>query len=491
MIDEPPGADALRRALDQASAGVPRPHPGGAMEAMGHGRRLQRRARILRFAAPGLGIVAVALVVFLIASSVGLLHRGKTAGASGGCPASASTKFGDLGAVAYIRDGALHVVDVRSLHDQVLIPSGAGLPVRWSPDGRWIAFERDSATLALVPAAGGPICEPLGSVAITAWSWYPTKPLLIGITSGGGVIGGGPEMASKRLQPEGWGATGSPVVDPTGHLAAMAREASQPDSPDGGLWVIEAANGDTREVYRVPSGRVGRPVVAGWGTDEEWVLFWPDAQASSSLAADGMPLVAVPTQGGDPIQVAPTMLLHRDFIAPCNGMFVIATGGGREAALGKHLFTATQPDWVTSPLASSPDQTQSAIWPACTKNGELVAASVGPSSENAGNQLGLRWTIEIFRTAGQQSAQAPDPGAQFSDEAPRWSNDGRYILFVRRAIGSERGALYLLGFGPGLEASNQATGPIADLGSYPTYYGYFPWSDGFDWYQTTARPGVP
>jgi hypothetical protein len=479
MIEEPTGADALRRAMDKASAQVAEPDPGAALEAMRAGHRLQRRARILRFAAPGLGIVAVALVVALIASSVGLIHRGKSIGASGGCPPGASARFGALGAVAYVRDGELHVVDVSSLHDQILVPSGAGLPVRWSPDGRWIAFEQDSATLALVPAAGGPVCEPLGN-AITAWSWSPSKPILVGITAGGGVVGGGPEIATKILQQDGWGATGSPVVDPSGHLVAIAREAP---GPHRGLWVVNAANGDTRQAYGVPADQVGSVVVAGWGTDEHWVLFWPQAQSSSSLAAYGMPLEAVSSDGGDPIQVVPEMLLHRDFLARCAGQFVISAGGGREAALGKQLFTGTQPDWNAAPLSSSMDPTQSAIWPACTKDGDLVAASVGPSQGNAGNQLGSRWTIRIFKTAGLQSVQAPDPGSRSSDEAPRWSNDGRYILFVRRAVGSEEGTLYLLRFGPGLQVTSQATGPIAHLGAYPAYYGYFPWSDGFDWYQ--------
>jgi len=318
---------------------------------------------------------------------------------------------------------------------------------------------------------------------VSTWSWHPTKPVVVGITEGGGVVEGGPATATKTLQPDGWGAMGSPVVDPSGHLVAVARGTAAPDSPERGLWVVNAANGDTRQVYSVPADRAGSILVAGWGTDEHWVLFWPEAQGSSSLAADGMPLEAISTDGGDPTQVVPEMLLHRDFIARCGPRFMISAGGGREAALGKQLVATSQPEWQVAPLASAQDATQSAIWPACTKDGDLVAASVAPSQGDAGNQLGLRWKLRIFKTADLQSIQAPDPGSRFSDEAPRWSNDGRYVMFVRREVGSERGAVYILAFGPGLQATNQATGPIADLGSYPAYHGYFPWSDGFDWYQ--------
>src|SRR5207253_10802569 len=89
-----------------------------------------------------------------------------------------------LGSVAYLRAGALHVADLSTCRDRVLVRD-AGPPVRWSPDGRWIAFGDGR----MVRAAGGAARRPLGT-AMASWAWSPTGDFA-GVTRAGGVLAGG------------------------------------------------------------------------------------------------------------------------------------------------------------------------------------------------------------------------------------------------------------------------------------------------------------
>src|SRR3954451_20228391 len=61
------------------------------------------------------------------------------------CPHDAT-----LGRVAYARDGALHLVEFKGCSDRVIVPSGVSAPVKFSPDGKYIAF-----TGGVVAATGG------------------------------------------------------------------------------------------------------------------------------------------------------------------------------------------------------------------------------------------------------------------------------------------------------------------------------------------------
>jgi hypothetical protein len=65
---------------------------------------------------------------------------------------------------------------------------------------------------------------------------------------------------------------------------------------------------------------------------------------------------------------------------------------------------------------------------------------------------------------------APPKG--WADESPRWSRDGRALLFVREHRG--RGELLLWSAG-------HVTGPIADVGYSLGYYGHHDWWQAMTW----------
>jgi hypothetical protein len=57
-----------------------------------------------------------------------------------------------LGTVAFVRSGSLRFVSLSDCRERVLVARGAGGPVRFSPDGRYIAFGS-----GVVAARGGPV----------------------------------------------------------------------------------------------------------------------------------------------------------------------------------------------------------------------------------------------------------------------------------------------------------------------------------------------
>lgn len=419
----------------------------------------------LRVAGPALVALVTIGAAVLVFSAFEPLKPGRDASTIAGCDASAP---GGLGTVAYVRDGALHVVDVATCRDHVVVDRGAQAPVRWSPDGRWIAF----GPAKVVATEGGEVLQPLGGgVDRWSWEWSAVGDLLAGVTRGRGVVVGGPGEPPRRPLPDGWGGGGI-AFDPSGQRLAAT-------GPGQRLIVVDVATGDRRRIYRTPEGELAPPIVAGWSPDGDWVLFWSYTQASASLAADGLPLMAVPAEGGEAVTVA-TTLVYRDFLAGCGSELVIAAGGDRYANVGKDLVSVTPARWGSVPV--SDDAGRSFIWPACSPDGRWVAATGAPDRRPPRFGTDPR-SIWLFATDGSTTVRLTD-AADVADELPRWSADGRYVLFVRRGLSWKApGSLYLAQVDPASGHAVSIAGPVADLGPGGGYYGHSTWADRTDWYR--------
>lgn len=88
------------------------------------------------------------------------------------CPTARVAGSTRLGALAWVRDGVLSVLELESCKERTLVQTGAAPPVRVSHKGRWIAFGEGT----IVRAAGGAVQSPLGR--LRAWQWSPTTNLL-------------------------------------------------------------------------------------------------------------------------------------------------------------------------------------------------------------------------------------------------------------------------------------------------------------------------
>ena len=83
----------------------------------------------------------------------------------------------------------------------------------------------------------------------------------------------------------------------------------------------------------------------GFSPDGRWLLFWEDSLNSASLAADGLPLVALPVSGGKPITITGE-LHYSDFLTWCGKTLVyVLNHGGRQVTLGDGIVAAAPPNW--------------------------------------------------------------------------------------------------------------------------------------------------
>jgi Tol biopolymer transport system component len=79
------------------------------------------------------------------------------------------------------------------------------------------------------------------------------------------------------------------------------------------------------------------------------------------------------------------------------------------------------------------------------------------------------------------SVRRPLPGSRASDEQPRWSRDGRWILYVEHRTPNalqEPSRLYLVNVSTG-----KRRGPFASFRPDVGYYGYHDWNELAAWYQ--------
>jgi hypothetical protein len=210
----------------------------------------------------------------------------------------------------------------------------------------------------------------------------------------------------------------------------------------------------------------------------EWVVFWLRSGRSNSIAADGLPLqVKRLAAGVVGRRIVDASLLHQDYVAWCGGNLLVVAGGGRYATKGKHVRIATPPTWESRDL--SRDATRSWVSPTCSPDRRWIAAAAGPNRIEArfGQESRSIWRLFTGRSMRRQITFPP---AGRSDEAPRWSRDGRYVLFVRsgptRDDATALGSIYLTPAGGG-----KAIGPFARLGRTGNYYGHYGWPDLLDW----------
>lgn len=359
---------------------------------------------------------------------------------------------GSLGAVAYIRGGSLHVVDLSFGRDRVLarvsVPQYGSRPLAWSADGRWL-----SAGNLLIPAAGGSFCDPFGAQAVLHWS--PNGETLAATTAQGVFIatpGGKP----RRLLHAGWSADG---FDPGGsRLAAESRLR---------LWSVAVATGRRTLLYRSPSVHGGPPELARWTPDGRWVLFWTDSEGSASIAADGLPLFAVPAGGGRAVPLERDVLRTPQFVVPCGpGHVLVVAGFDRYVSAHKSLQLLSEGSWTARAVSADPSHS----WydPSCSPDGGSIVATATlmPGDEDGTIDSSARM-LWLLSPDGSRRLLLGAPHDRVSFEGARFSRDGRHLLYLEHP--TRYGAPIQLRM---LEvATGRSSGPIATIDGGSDYYG--------------------
>jgi dipeptidyl aminopeptidase/acylaminoacyl peptidase len=401
--------------------------------------------------------VAAAL---LLTASVGAGAPARGGGARG-CGSPPVLRTGPLGALAYVWRRELHVVDLSSARDRVLARVAAE-PIAWSPDGRWIAVGG-----TIVAGADGRTCAPFGS-RVSRLQWRPHSNTLLASTASGRVLVGGPDEATRPLLPSGFS------VEELAFDAAGRRLVAE--GPRGSLWVVDLATGARRQIWRSssPTGEVGPPVDVRWSPDGRWILFQTDPYGSGSIAADGLPLWAIRSSGGRTALVEPRVLGGSDFLQACGRRVLISAGFDRYVSARKRIDVASPPAW--RPRTISTDRRHSWYAATCSPDGRTVAATVTANREEGRFDTAER-SIRLLGSHAQLLVGRP--GDKSSDEQPRWSRDGRWILYVHHPAHSQpKAGLYLVNV-----ASGERHGPFGHVDGGLGYYGRHDWNGLAAWYQ--------
>jgi hypothetical protein len=433
-----------------------------------HRRRRFRVAFVAAVALAGMGLVAASYLMLLpLVRPSSKSTESPSASASHSptkpaCPTQSLRRASGLGMVASIVAGQLTLLDLSSCKQSVLVASGATPPVRFSPDGRWLAFGKAQ----VVRVAGGPVQQPLGSL-IRAWEWSPAEDLLAGVATHGGVQTADPGGQTVVLLPDGSRAHDL-AFSPDGRRLAVGRVGI-------GIQVLEVATGKTRTVFAEPDPAKA-PDVAGWTPDGLWVLYW-----RGPVQEGGGPLDAAPATGGPWVNVFDPVLPYRDFLSTCGRGIAVTGGAGEDVTVGKQILLTGPPGWRFRNLTN--DFTRSWMWPACSPDGRWLAATDSFNQTESGNRTIPR-ALWVLATDGS-SRRLLVPGTSGAVEFPRWSSDGTMIMVILRSghKWSSPGRLLLVKVNPRSGKMVKRIGPLGDLGSAPGPGGHQEWSDVTAWYQ--------
>ena len=376
-----------------------------------------------------------------------------------------------IGQLAYVKAGALHVLDMPACRSHVLVRRGAGPPVRWSADGRYVSFSG-----GVVEADGGRVFRGLRGV------WAPRGHALARVTERGGVVFGGPGLPDRRVVPDGFGAQ-SLAFDPGGVRLAIGRATPAGTSVprDREVWIADVRTGARRLVYRPRAGNARTPLVLRWERGDV-VLFRLALLPANSANLDGLPLHAVSAAGGRDRRVVDASLSYGEFFSRCGGRLALVAGFDRMTTRGKRIVLAGPPGWRGTDV--SRDRGRSWVSPACSTTGRQIAVSAGRNWTQS--RFGLeRRSIWLLSPDGRTRRRltAPPPGR--SDELPRWTSDGRGIFFVRSGPttrdATAGGLLYVV------TLDGRLAGPLVRLGTTGNSYGRYGWAEQTDLYVPRAN----
>lgn len=409
--------------------------------------------------------------------------------------------------LAYVHDGDAWVLDLASGTTTRVTTNQHVRALRWTTDGQSLFFTEGNGVMMRWRADEGAkvvqsgLWSPDGTaVAFTRPVAAPSVATSVWIKENGHQVQITPSSPVFRWEPLAWSVTG--------HRLALAR-IGVPPTPiptqgvpptSGSLWITagDAVDGRLDQLPPAPSatGTSGWPDAAYWSPDNRFLVvgIGPNIPCAS-CRADGLPFFSFPTDGSAPMPLT-SALTNAGALAwaPRGSSIVISAPGGRETYVGKHIVRF-------DPATGLPqDLTNTAAWsdvePAPSPDGSLVAFARGQSASNrlpsAPVPLIASRQLWIVHADGSQAKQLTSD-ASWTDEGPRWSPNGQWIVFVRWHLSArdqsphaELWAIRPDGSGEQRLVANLDL-PLGFNRGFG-YYGAFDWSDSFAVAPTAPAP---
>ncbi|HXJ64340.1 MAG TPA: hypothetical protein VNN79_11350, partial [Actinomycetota bacterium] len=365
-----------------------------------------------------------------------------------GCQSPGFPDFRSLGTVAWVQSGQLDVVDLPTCRQKTLVPTGADQPVRFSPDGQWIAY----GALSYVKASGGKATRV--DDATHTWAWSPAGDRVAYVNRDGAVDVVQPRGKPKLVFSPGNGRVGHVAWSPDGTKLAV-------DMQDR-IVVVDLHNFIAKTVFSTSGPG---PEVAVWTPDSKWVLFWAKPLGQSAGRVAGRALNVVPAGGGDWRNVFESMLPYQDFLGDCGGDLALTGGGKALVSEGKQILVTGPPDWSFHNVTQ--DYLRSWLWPACSPDAKWMAvvSTANRAESSFGGSVRPLWLLKLGTTK-RTRVDPPEFGAY---ETPRWAPDGRTVLVVFRKENdwNSPGSLTLMEFDPATGKNLQVADLGIDIGSAP------------------------
>ncbi len=426
----------------------------------------------------GLAGLALWAVLVALAPSISRASNG---------PVADAAAFRGQGHLAFLWAHTLYILDGDA---GVLRHPAGSTPVAqmaWSPDGAWLAYIRvadattGSGELWLARPDGAAQRVTGLAAPATSFSWLPRGHTLSVTLAGGGRGTGRQWLVTPPSAPRAAslsGAYGLPSPDGTmrAYSAVLPYKQSEVEQRSDALYTVPAAGGRATRQYTALHGGIA---LVRWWPNSRGLVFWLDPYHSNSIAADGLGLYTMPL-GGAP-RLLTTALAYADWLSwsPSGHSILLVTGTGREVWHDKALMICD----VIAPLCRTlPRQPGAvAVAPAWSPHANRIAFVQARDRANAGafgfttTQALMAWvqTHTLWVADGRGAHAHRLAAAGTGVYQPRWSADGRHILYIRDD------ALWLIDAAGGAPA--RIAGPFPGTPDLFGFYGHPSWPITLAW----------
>jgi hypothetical protein len=162
---------------------------------------------------------------------------------------------------------------------------------------------------------------------------------------------------------------------------------------------------------------------------------------------------------------------------PCGRRLVVSAGFDRYVSARKRVDVVGAP--VSKPRSISKDARHSWYAATCAPDGDDVAASVTTNREEGRFDTAERsiWLLAV--NGSRRRLLVGTPGDRISDEQPRWSRNGSWILYFQHPSRPfPTATLYLVN-----PSTGERRGPFGRIDGGLGYYGRHTWDQLAPWFQ--------
>jgi dipeptidyl aminopeptidase/acylaminoacyl peptidase len=297
--------------------------------------------------------------------------------------------------LAYVAGGRVHVLGSTAQ------PVAGGNPA-WSQDGRWLGFLSPEGALE-VEGYDGQSAQAVqglsGPVPPGGFVWSPTSDMMAVAPEKSGLwlVSGG-----ARLLAAGDTQVYSLAWSPDGQSVAYVVTEPYTDvvQRSDALYTVPIAGGTAKRVYA--AHQAGIELAA-------WNLFWLDPLHSSSIAADGLPLMDVANG-----RTLATTLVRRDWLSFSGQRVLLVAGQGRELDRNKALAICELPAATCRTLPQP-----------------AASVSIDPAWSPDGQQMAFVRSGGLWLASGDGGGAKEVAAAGAGVSGPQWSPDGKDLFYLR------------------------------------------------------------